>query len=146
MAGMQGGEGAGTHRSTPRRAGLRARLPLRAGKPAAKGQRTCDIAPPLSKTCVFDLTRGRIVGEDQIAKSIDRPRSAGTWRPPTGRSFVFLGLGVPRYRAPPATPRTAFPSDPETGPLVNPTCTGKLKVSASILSVCIPGYISCGIN
>src|SRR5215207_5624664 len=95
MAGMQVGEAVGTRRLEPRRIGLRARLPLRAGKPAAKGQRTCDIAPPLSKTCVFDLTRGRVVREDQIAKSFDRPRSAGTWRPPTGRSFVFLGLGVP---------------------------------------------------
>src|SRR4029078_274395 len=35
---------------------------------------------------------------------------------------------------PPATPRTAFPSDPETGPLVNPTYTGKLKVSAPIFA------------
>src|SRR4051812_3455482 len=74
---------------------MQARLPLRAGKPAAKGQRTCDIAPPLSKTCVFDLTRGRVVREDQCRQTSDRPRSAGTWRPPTGRSFVFLGLGVP---------------------------------------------------
>src|SRR5215213_8038786 len=89
------GEAVGTRRSTPRRAGVRTRLPLRAGKPAAKGQRTCDIAPPMSKTCVFDLTRGRIVREDQCRQTIDRPRSAGTWRPPTGRSFVFLGLGVP---------------------------------------------------
>src|SRR3954463_6148866 len=103
MVGMQVGEAAGARRSTPRRIGLRTRLPLRAGKPAAKGQRTCDIAPPLSKTCVFDLTRGRVVREDRCCHTNDLPRSAGTWRPPTGRSFVFLGLSVPRHRTPPAT-------------------------------------------
>src|SRR4051794_25515615 len=98
-------------------------------KARRKGAARMRHSSALSKTCVFDLTRGRVVGEDQIAKSFDRPRSAGTWRPPIGRSFVFLGFGVPRYRAPLATPRTAFPSDPETGPLVNPTCAGKLKLS-----------------
>src|SRR4051812_23169193 len=134
MVGMWVGEAVGTRRSTPGWAELRAQLPLGAGKPAAKGQRTCDIAPPLSKTCVFDLTRGRVVREDQCRQTIDRPRSAGTWRPPTGRSFVFLGLDVPHCRAPAATPRTALPSDPETGPLVNPTCTGKVKLFASIFA------------
>src|SRR3954465_7154081 len=37
------------------------------------------------------------------------------------------------FRAPPTTPQTAFLSDPETGPLVNPTCAGTLKVSVSTL-------------
>src|SRR5215218_409918 len=128
---MWGGEAAETRRSRPRRTGLRARLPLRAGKPAAKGQRTCDIAPPLSKTCVFDLTRGRLVREDQIAKSQIIPGPPGHGGRPLGGLSCFWAL-VFLLRAPPATPRTAFPSDPETGSLVNPTCTGKLKVSAPI--------------
>ena len=81
---MSVGEAAEARRPTPRRIGLRARLPLRAGKPAAKGQRTCDIAPPLSKTCVFDLTRGRIVREDQcrqteIRSPVRRDMEAAHW-------------------------------------------------------------------
>src|SRR3954469_23703567 len=61
-----------------------ARLPLRAGKPAAKGQRTCDTAPPLSKTCAFDLTRGRIVREDRSRQTfrsspVRRDMEAAHW-------------------------------------------------------------------
>src|SRR5215207_3582164 len=133
MAGMQVGEAVGTRRLEPRRIGLRARLPLRAGKPAAKGQRTCDIAPPLSKTCVFDLTRGRIIGEDRCRQTIlIVPGPPGHGGRPLGGLSCFWAL-VFLLRAPPATPRTAFPSDPETGSLVNPTCAGKLKLSAPIL-------------
>src|SRR6185436_2785753 len=117
---MSVGEAAEARRPTPRRIGLRARLPLRAGKPATKGQRTCDIAPPLSKACVFDLTRGRVVREDRCRQTIDLPRSAGTWRPPTGRSLVFLGLGVPLTHAA-RDSANGLPIGPRIGPLVNPT-------------------------
>src|SRR4051812_30866059 len=70
MVGMWVGEAVGTRRSTPGWAELRAQLPLGAGKPAAKGQHACDIAPPLSKTCVFDLTRGRVVREDRCRQTL----------------------------------------------------------------------------
>src|SRR3954467_10835572 len=83
-------------------------------KARRKGAARMRHSSALSKTCVFDLTRGRVVGENQSAKICERPRSGGRWRPPCGAFFVFLGLGFPWYRAPPATPRAAFPSDPET--------------------------------
>src|SRR5215207_6669188 len=52
-------------------------------------------------------------------------------RPLGGLSCFWASVFL--LRAPFATPRTAFPSDPEIGPLVNPTYAGKLKVSVPIL-------------
>jgi hypothetical protein len=66
-----------------------------------------------------------------MAKSLIYPGPPGHGGRPLGGLSCFWAL-VFLLRAPFATPRTAFPSDPETGPLVNPTYAGKLKVSALI--------------
>src|SRR3954447_15146944 len=68
--------------------------PPRGQSPAGRGVLITGQASPLPKVSTFSLTRGRVFGESQIARSLPRLRPACD--PPLKAGFVFLGLDSPQ--------------------------------------------------
>lgn len=59
------------------------------------GGGTAGIAPPLSKTVVFDLTSGLVFGEDHRRQADDfSPRPQPACDPPFVAGFVFLAYSL----------------------------------------------------
>src|SRR3954447_3659881 len=84
------GRGGGAWRRQQRLSGKQS-SPLRAVKPAGRGRRHAPKAPLSPEMTISGLTKGRVFGESQIAKS-DIPRLRPERAPPQQGGFRVSGL------------------------------------------------------